>query len=75
MPKNIAPFPFPPYRMKKDQAAYYCGMSISSFDRAVAEGEFPKGESRTGGTFWLRNNLEAAMKGDEEKTKGYNAGI
>ncbi|MEP3776268.1 MAG: hypothetical protein ABJM82_04500 [Shimia thalassica] len=53
--------------MKKSDAAYYCGMSASSFDRAVLAGEFPSGRVRTGGTFWLRNELEEAMLGKTRK--------
>jgi predicted DNA-binding transcriptional regulator AlpA len=57
---NTAP-DFPPFQMKKSLAAYYCGMSVSSFHRAVAAGEIPPGREKTGGTFWLRTDLEQAM--------------
>ena len=47
--------------MKKCEAARYCGLSISSFDRAIEAGEFPEGQLRAGGKFWLRQTLEDAM--------------
>lgn len=52
---------YPPYRMQADEAAYYCGMSVTSFRRAVDSGELPGGVKATGGRFWLRHELEAAM--------------
>jgi predicted DNA-binding transcriptional regulator AlpA len=47
--------------MKAQEAAYYCGMSTSSFLRAVDIGDFPKGTKTTGGKYWLRGELEHAM--------------
>jgi predicted DNA-binding transcriptional regulator AlpA len=52
---------YPPFRMKAQEAAYYCGMSNSAFLRAVSCGDLPKGLKSTGGRFWLRNELERAM--------------
>lgn len=54
-------FGFPPFRMKRTVAAYYCGMSESAFDRAVGSGTLPEGKSGDGGRFWLRAELERAM--------------
>lgn len=67
-----APFAFPPFRMKKDAAAFYCGMSLTSFDRAVDGGELPEGKCGTGGRYWLRQDLEAAML--DRKTTKHNFG-
>lgn len=52
---------YPPFRMKAKDAAYYCGLSLSAFYRAVEAGELPQGKARLGGKFWLRSDLEAAM--------------
>ncbi|SEL24217.1 transcriptional regulator, AlpA family [Pacificibacter marinus] len=58
---------YPPFRMKAQDAAYYCGMSTSAFLRAVDCGKFPKGIKTTGGRFWLRGELERAMvEGDTD---------
>lgn len=54
-------FAFTPFRMKREAAAFYCGMSPSAFDRAVAAKALPEGKNETGGKFWLRSDLEAAM--------------
>ena len=51
--------------MKAKEAARYCGMSLSQFHLAVANGEYPVGKKATGGTYWLRRDLEAAMNGAE----------
>lgn len=60
--RDITPA-YPPFRMKAQEAAYYCGMSLSAFYRAVAEGELPSGQKARGGRYWLRSALEAAMLG------------
>lgn len=52
---------YPPFRMKAVDAAYYTGMSISSFHLAVSKGEMPAGRKATGGCYWLREDLEKAM--------------
>jgi hypothetical protein len=71
-----AQFAFPPFRMKKDMAAFYCGhASISSFDRAIATGEIPEGTKATGGTFWLREELEACMVKRRTKKPDFGCGI
>jgi hypothetical protein len=54
---------YPPFRMKARAAAAYCDMSERAFLRAVEDGEFPPGQKRAGGTFWLRKDLEDAMLG------------
>lgn len=56
-----APLGFPPFRMKAQTAAYYCGMSITQFYKAVEQNEFPEGRKTTGGRYWLRSALEEAM--------------
>lgn len=58
---KVAAYSFTPFRMKRSAAAYYCGMSISSFDRAIESGDLPKGRKETGGIYWLRHELEEAM--------------
>lgn len=58
--------------MKAAEAAYYAGMSVSSFFKAVEKGEMPQGKSAIGGRYWLRADLEAAMLGAE--TKKHNFG-
>jgi hypothetical protein len=69
-------FAFTPFRMKKDMAAFYCGyVSISSFDRAVSAGEIPAGKKATGGTFWLRDELEACMVQRNVKKPNFGVGI
>ncbi|MEP4195956.1 MAG: hypothetical protein ABJL99_10015 [Aliishimia sp.] len=52
---------YPPFRMKSSDAAYYSGMSVTAFFRAVEAGEMPKGKKAIGGRYWLRNELEQAM--------------
>lgn len=54
-------FHFPPFRMKIAAAAHYCGMSQTSFQRAIDAGKFQPGREDIGGRYWLRENLEAAM--------------
>ncbi|WP_164726799.1 hypothetical protein [Shimia sediminis] len=55
--------------MKQDCAAYYCGMSLTSFIRAVRDEELPPGRKGMGGTYWLRQDLETAMVGNRTKPK------
>ena len=47
--------------MRAEEAARYCAMSLTSFQRAVKSGDMPKGLKATGGTYWLRSELETAM--------------
>lgn len=56
---------YPPYRMKALEAAEYCGMSKTSFLRAVANGEFPPGYKSTGGVYWKRADLERSIDAAE----------
>ncbi len=58
---TVHDFAYPPFRMKLSEAARYCGLSPSSFLRAVENGEFPEGHTAKGGRFWLRSDLEKAM--------------
>jgi hypothetical protein len=62
--------------MKKDAAAFYCGYgSLSSFDRAMEAGEMPEGRTASGGVFWLRADLEAAMVGRKARKTDFGTGI
>ena len=63
---------FAPYRMRRNTAAYYCGMSISSFNRAVEAEDLPKGRKEVGGIYWLRHELEEAMDEKNKKVKKIN---
>lgn len=66
---------YPPFRMKAKDAASYCGMSETAFIRAVQSGEFPAGQRKTGGTFWLRRDLEQAMLGKPTHTQNFGQAI
>lgn len=68
-------FGFAPFRMKSKAAAFYCGMSVSAFMRAVDEGKMPKGKKSEGGTYWLRAELENAMLPDTKKASGFGQRI
>jgi len=61
--------------MKKDEAARYVGMSVTSFDRAIEAGEYPPGQRRTGGTFWLRSDLETATLGIPVQQRDFSRAI
>ncbi|MBU3262104.1 hypothetical protein KPG71_18945 [Roseovarius sp. PS-C2] len=61
--------------MKAKIAAYYCGMSLNSFLRAVDAGELPKGQKATGGRFWLRDDLEQAMLDRDTVTPDFSTPI
>ena len=62
MPSAPDRLPGWPIRMKVDLAAAYVGMSRSSFEKAIQSGEMPAGAKLTGGTYWLRADLERAVE-------------
>lgn len=66
---------YPPFRMKAAEAAYYCGVSVSTFLRCVDSGVFPKGKTALGGRFWLRADLEAAMLDPKAKKHDFGQKI
>lgn len=70
--KNKTEHHFPPFQMKRNTAAYYCGMSITSFDKAVAAGELPRGVKKIGGVYWLRQELENALLEQVENANKVN---
>lgn len=50
--------PFPPRRMRIDAAAYYVGVSESTFRSRVEAGTYPPGIKEEGAVFYLRDDLD-----------------
>ncbi|MEY8143043.1 hypothetical protein [Falsihalocynthiibacter sp. CO-5D18] len=68
-------FHFTPFRMKAKAAAHYCGMSETAFRRAVELENWPEGQKDSGGTYWLRSDLEKAMQEESQPIKKMNFGM
>jgi predicted DNA-binding transcriptional regulator AlpA len=52
---------FPPRQMRAAAAAYYCGVSESTFLDRVRSGSYPAGELDGGARVWLRDDLDAMI--------------
>ena len=55
--------PFPPYGMGRETAAAYVDLSPATFDKLVKEGKMPAPVRVGVRKIWLRDELEAALKG------------
>lgn len=55
-------FAFPPRQMRAGAAAYYVGLSHSTFLARVQAGEYPPGARDGGARVWLRDDLDAAIE-------------
>lgn len=54
-------FHFPPRQMRAAAAAYYLGLSKSTFIDRVAAGEYPQGKWDGGAKVWLRDDLDGII--------------
>lgn len=55
-------FAFPPRQMRAPAAAYYCGVSESTFLDRVRAGAYPPGALDGGARVWLRDDLDAMIE-------------
>lgn len=58
---SIAPA-FAPRRLRESFAAFYLGVSPSTFRRKVEKGEYPPGKREDGMVFWLRDELDRLIE-------------
>ena len=63
MSARPSPFSCPPYRMRVQDAAAFCGEAVSTFRGKVADGRFPKPAWTEGGrVYWRTQDLIEAME-------------
>lgn len=55
-------YPFPPRQMRAPVAAYYVGLSESTFLERVKRGEYSAGAMDGGARVWLRDDLDRAIE-------------
>lgn len=64
------PFATEPAGLKRQDAAWHCGVSPGHFDRMVKRGDLPPPRRLGGVNVWLRQELEAALFALEPKDAG-----
>ena len=60
--KSLMTFAFTPRQMRVSAAAFYCGVSESTFLDRVKSGEYPPGAKDGGARVWLRDDLDAMIE-------------
>lgn len=60
--KSLMTFAFTPRQMRASAAAFYCGVSESTFLDRVKAGEYPPGAKDGGARVWLRDDLDAMIE-------------
>lgn len=58
---EVLPLSLPPRGLSRVQAAAYVGVSASTFDKMVADGEMPAPKRIRGRVIWDRNRLDCAF--------------
>gem|GEM_PF-4315509 len=64
-----------PEQMRLRTALEYLDMSETSFREAMEEGELPKGIKKTGGIFWRKADLDAAIYGTDADHRKHDFSI
>jgi len=72
--KSLMTFAFTPRQMRASAAAFYCGVSESTFLDRVKSGEYPPGAKDGGARVWLRDDLDAMIERRFGVTNGNNGG-
>lgn len=72
MTRRAAILPRPePRGLRREEAAAYCGVSASHWDKVVAAGQAPFPKDLLGVEIWSRSRLDRWLDGEREAAQGW----